>query len=398
MSKLIVFRSERVNNFSSNNNSTPIAPPEPNKPMSFGDERRRTVKEIVYGSKIRSTLNLDIEVLTNDSVNSRIAKRNRRNGILRIPRRQNAWIIYRRDKSASPEFVGLRSSIVSQKIREMWHSVSIEEREYFEALSMEALENHIKKYGADYKYQPKLKNKQKSEIKIRKEENVSSKLGNAYLPTPAELSPVSDNSSFIMKNMEMPLFDIENDQYLLTPATTNQHSPVTSEENFFEFSSPTMEINQYPSPPTTIHSPVTSEELMNDDLSEFITNANIHSSEFSGLKFFAPLSDISPNPPKLPLDESLINAPLQEPTMNAENFFLSTTSIQESATAPCQIPEGDFFDALQRNVENDQLPYQQENFSYLQYMNEDLTYDESEWQFNFNHSFDFNNVNSQSSQ
>ncbi|RIA88186.1 hypothetical protein C1645_826722 [Glomus cerebriforme] len=43
------------------------------------------------------------------------------------PRRQNAWIIYRKDKSKLPEFRGKHSSEVSVKIREMWNNESKEE-------------------------------------------------------------------------------------------------------------------------------------------------------------------------------------------------------------------------------------------------------------------------------
>ncbi|PKY37683.1 hypothetical protein RhiirA4_390781, partial [Rhizophagus irregularis] len=77
-----------------------------------------------------------------------------KNGTNNAPRRQNAWILYRRDKSMNKEFEGLTTAIVSLKIREMWEKETWEVKELFSALSRLAEKRHIEQYGKNYRYQP----------------------------------------------------------------------------------------------------------------------------------------------------------------------------------------------------------------------------------------------------
>ncbi|PKC08558.1 hypothetical protein RhiirA5_357824, partial [Rhizophagus irregularis] len=90
-------------NYNSTNNSV-ILEPDPNRPICF-DENFKTDDDIIYGSKYK--FNQSIEILINNSNSTRLAKKNQKNGMKKIPRRQNAWILYRRDKSLNSEFVGL---------------------------------------------------------------------------------------------------------------------------------------------------------------------------------------------------------------------------------------------------------------------------------------------------
>ncbi|RIA92980.1 hypothetical protein C1645_763449 [Glomus cerebriforme] len=106
--------------------------------------------------------NLDPDILINNSETSRLAERNRKKGIKKPPRRQNAWIIYRRDKSAKPEFKGKKSKDISVEIAKSWNEEPRETVLLFEALSRLSTLNHIKRYGDDYKYSPKKSSKPKS--------------------------------------------------------------------------------------------------------------------------------------------------------------------------------------------------------------------------------------------
>nr|AGR66032.1 HMG box protein [Rhizophagus irregularis] len=64
--------------------------------------------------------NLTYDELINNSQNTRLARRNERNGTNIIPRRQNAWEVIK----------------------------------VYEAAARLAAERHIEKYGSDYKYKP----------------------------------------------------------------------------------------------------------------------------------------------------------------------------------------------------------------------------------------------------
>jgi hypothetical protein len=109
-------------------------------------------EEIVRESNYQ--FQLDIEVLLKNSDTTRLAERNRRRGINKIPRPQNAWIIYRRDKSQTLKHMKLKSKDLSKMIAEMWVKEPRETRIVFEALARMSEKIHIETYK-DYKYNPK---------------------------------------------------------------------------------------------------------------------------------------------------------------------------------------------------------------------------------------------------
>src|SRR3954454_16610373 len=127
---ITVFKSEITDNQIYNSNTLP--PPDPNKRICLdaNTENVETDEEIVQRLSYR--LNKPINVLINESEISRFAIYNKKKGIKRIPRRQNPWILYRRDKSS--DFEG-QSSVTSQKISEMWSKESEETIVLFEALA-----------------------------------------------------------------------------------------------------------------------------------------------------------------------------------------------------------------------------------------------------------------------
>ncbi|GBC04455.1 hypothetical protein RclHR1_00570011 [Rhizophagus clarus] len=136
------------------NNNCIVAPnpPEPNKGFCLNTantDDEKFVRNSLY------KFNKPIDKLINDSETSRFATLNKRNGERKVPRRQNAWIIYRRDKSLSPEFSGKPSQDISKEISKMWEKESKETKELFEALARLAGKKHSEKHGEDYKYNPK---------------------------------------------------------------------------------------------------------------------------------------------------------------------------------------------------------------------------------------------------
>jgi hypothetical protein len=261
-----VFRSV-VNN---NSNSTPIPFPDFNETVHFGSDPK-TYKELIYNSRVKKTLNLSIEVLTNDSTTSRLAQRNRsvRTKVKTIPRPQNPWIIYRRDKSASSEFKGVKSWITSVIIGDRWKKESSEVLEYFVALSMLALENHQKKYG-DYKYQPKKAKKSKNHQRQPNEtdENISPKTMNQNLPQLAVVPPSPTNN-----NIPTPVSSIQHSPltfqgdwepmdetlYYPTPASSNQHSPATIQVD-------SEQMNFLTPASSNQHSPVTFQDILMEQM------------------------------------------------------------------------------------------------------------------------------------
>ncbi|CAB4391796.1 unnamed protein product [Rhizophagus irregularis] len=95
-----------------------------------------------------NNFNLTYDELINNSQNTRLARRNERNGTNVIPRRQNAWILYLRDKSRKMK------GFSSKEIAKMWNDEPKEVVEVYEAAARLAAERHIEKYGSDYKYKP----------------------------------------------------------------------------------------------------------------------------------------------------------------------------------------------------------------------------------------------------
>ncbi|PKC13041.1 hypothetical protein RhiirA5_352198 [Rhizophagus irregularis] len=155
----------------------PPSPPDPRSAIRFDI---KSDEDIVYQSNY--IFNIKIEVLINNSTKSRCSKNNEKNGTKNAPRRQNAWILYRRDKSMNKEFEGLTTAIVSLKIREMWEKEPWEVKELFSALSRLAEKRHIEQYGKNYRYQPvhmkKSKPNQQNKRNKRKVKKINKKLNN----------------------------------------------------------------------------------------------------------------------------------------------------------------------------------------------------------------------------
>ncbi|GBC04467.1 hypothetical protein RclHR1_00570023 [Rhizophagus clarus] len=171
--------------------SLPPLPPDPKSAIRFDV---KTDEDIVYGSNYK--FNTDIEILINNSKKTRVSKKRGKKEAKKPPRRQNAWILYRRDKSINREFEGVKSSIVSLKIREMWRNETEEVKELFTALSRLAEKKHIEKYGKDYKYEPvhlkKKKNKKTNKQKPYPPKNKDFKSSNyEYFSTTLDYFNVS---------------------------------------------------------------------------------------------------------------------------------------------------------------------------------------------------------------
>ncbi|PKK72711.1 hypothetical protein RhiirC2_742200 [Rhizophagus irregularis] len=136
-----VFRSP---NYMNRNDNIAPNPPQPNKGLCL-HTNANTDEELVRNSTYK--FNSSVETLINDSETSRFAVYNRKNGVKKVPRRQNAWIIYRRDKSISPEFAGTPSKFISKDIAKMWDNEKKETIELFEALARISVKKHIERYA-----------------------------------------------------------------------------------------------------------------------------------------------------------------------------------------------------------------------------------------------------------
>ncbi|CAB4477438.1 hypothetical protein RhiirA5_460296 [Rhizophagus irregularis] len=272
------------------NNSTLIPFPDFYDTMYFGGDSK-TYRELVYTSRIKDTLNLTIEVLTNDSKTSRLALRNDRKKSkgeqIEIPRPQNAWIIYRRDKYVTPEFEGIKPCIASKAIGERWKTESSEVVEYFVALSMLALENHHNKYG-NYKYKPKskaskkFKNRQRQQHKRNTSPETEETTLNQDLPQlvvnpPSSIKEYPTPVSSIQLSPVTDFSEQANEiSYLMTPASSNHQSPVTSQYGSSDILTPES-LNQ--------QTPITSEDILSSmmypQFSEITPTYNNNSLEFS---------------------------------------------------------------------------------------------------------------------
>jgi len=162
---------EYVQVFSLNNtygnatDNVKVAPPplpDPNKVIHFETNFKKSDEEIVYSSKF----NNDVETLLNNSETTRIAKTNKKKGIKRIPRPQNSWILYRRDKTKDPRFKKMKSSQISKIIGKMWKDESKDVKESYIALGRLSKEKHANDHKG-YKFKPN-KSKQKNPSKKSK--------------------------------------------------------------------------------------------------------------------------------------------------------------------------------------------------------------------------------------
>ncbi|GET04215.1 mating type protein MAT1-1-3 [Rhizophagus clarus] len=119
------------------------------------DSKARSDEDII--SESNYVFNLDINELLNNSENTRLAERNRKKGIKKIPRPQNAFIIYRRNKCielrSTLEGKNQKSKDLSKKIAQEWNKEPRQIRELFEALARVSEKIHVEKYK-NYKYCP----------------------------------------------------------------------------------------------------------------------------------------------------------------------------------------------------------------------------------------------------
>lgn len=341
------------------NNSTLIPFPDFYDTMYFGGDSK-TYRELVYTSRIKDTLNLTIDVLTNDSKTSRLALRNDKKKSkgeqIEIPRPQNAWIIYRRDKYVTPEFEGIKPCIASKAIGERWKTESSEVVEYFVALSMLALENHHNKYG-NYKYKPKSKASKKFKSRQRQQHkrNTSPETEETTLnqdlpqlvvnppssikeyPTPVssiQLSPVTDFSE-----------QANEISYLMTPASSNHQSPVTSQYGSSDILTP-----ESPMTPEVILSlmnsnpismyPQLSEITPTNDFSTYNNNSLEFSEDFFKFLYDAEAlqssTDVTYNTgiPDMTFNTDILATPAPDMTLNDMTFVPATPAPDMTYIAP----------------------------------------------------------------
>lgn len=107
---------------------------------------------------------LDIETLLMNPMTRERAKNYKKTGFIRPPRPQNSFILYRRNKTAELDLVGLKSAEKSKIISELWKGEPENVKEVFSALSRMAEVKYIERYGK-VKYQPNRKSKQKKVTK-----------------------------------------------------------------------------------------------------------------------------------------------------------------------------------------------------------------------------------------
>jgi len=123
----------------------------------------KSIKQIIKGSNYK--FNLNINKLIQNSKKTRQSISFDKRKLNKPPRPQNAWIIYRRDKSVMPEFVEKHFKDVSKKILRMWKAESNKTKLLFDALAKLANQIHSKLY-INYKY--KLSKAKKSKNNINK--------------------------------------------------------------------------------------------------------------------------------------------------------------------------------------------------------------------------------------
>ncbi|CAB4391886.1 hypothetical protein RhiirA5_349820 [Rhizophagus irregularis] len=95
----------------------------------------RTDEEIVNSTNYNFTL--DISSLLSNSTITRRSKRLQRSNLRNTPRPrpQNSFTLYRRNMAARSEFVGLKSSLKSKRIADLWRNETTEVRDLFNAMA-----------------------------------------------------------------------------------------------------------------------------------------------------------------------------------------------------------------------------------------------------------------------
>ncbi|RGB44170.1 hypothetical protein C1646_678772 [Rhizophagus diaphanus] len=145
--------------------------------------------------------NLTYDELINNSQKTRRAIRNKKNGTNSIPRRQNAWILYLRDKSPN------MSGFSPKEIAKMWNDEPKEVVEVYEAAARLAAERHMVKYGLDYKYSPR---------RIRNKKPKTSKTKTSRIPVTPPTTPISNNC---VQTIQFPVMTPTLEFVAATPAT-----------------------------------------------------------------------------------------------------------------------------------------------------------------------------------
>ncbi|GBB88429.1 hypothetical protein RclHR1_00150025 [Rhizophagus clarus] len=129
-----------------------------NLKMEEGIVNSKTDEEIINSSNYNFTL--DIETLLNNPPTTRSVMRR---GECYIPRPQNYFMLYRRNKAAEmkSEFAGLRSSEITKQIGTMWRNETKEVKDLFYVLARLARKRHSVEYP-NYKYSSRLAEKRHS--------------------------------------------------------------------------------------------------------------------------------------------------------------------------------------------------------------------------------------------
>jgi hypothetical protein len=213
--------------------------PEPNKCYPLNDEILISLSDYSF--------TLPINVLLNNSNETREAKRNKKKGITKIPRPQNAFMIFRRDKAAAIKKLLLsqgkkkKSAEISKEIGEAWNSALKDVRDLFEAMAREAERIHLLKYP-DYKYRPKSPKQTKRKCDdFEQQEEVNVEWNNEifvttkYLPSPTMTT--TTDTSFSSPSSS------QSDSFYPSPNTNSTNSPLVdmSEYNNENVNSSTIE-------------------------------------------------------------------------------------------------------------------------------------------------------------
>ncbi|PKK72703.1 hypothetical protein RhiirC2_776887 [Rhizophagus irregularis] len=246
------------------NNIYDPSSPDPSKVTFF--DFGKTASEILENTRYEFTLHP--EILVRNSETTRRARRNRKKGIKKAPRRQNPWIIYRRDKSANEAFSGLKSSVISKRVSIMWKHEPKEVKDLFEVLAKIAEGIHETEHK-DYKYVPGPSKKSKPERKNNSNDMYEGKI--LCFPTPTTdntMSTYSDpptptNDTTIIKLSSSPPPTPTTDMTMLPSPTYS--NPPTPKSNIIMIklssSPPTFTI---PGPPTPTSMPPTPTTLTAD--------------------------------------------------------------------------------------------------------------------------------------
>ncbi|RHZ86970.1 hypothetical protein Glove_41g101 [Diversispora epigaea] len=159
--------------------------------------------ELILNPPYQLTLSLDSLLLP--------ARRNRKNKINKIPRPQNAWVLFRKDYEANkriqfPDQL-FKMKTVSINAGDEWKIQSYQVKRYFEILSKLALAKHKIIYP-DYKYTPKRRSNSNKDWVFHKtlvlgEDNQINKINqddNSYEFSTTTTSPIASRNIFTSFN------------------------------------------------------------------------------------------------------------------------------------------------------------------------------------------------------